>query len=155
MLLTLQSACGLIALLCIAWLLSENRRVVAWRIVIGGVALQLLLALLLLKAPPLKVFFLALNDVLNGLERATQAGTSFVFGYLGGSPLPFDDRLPVDGAVGFRRGVEAIELPVQLVAGRRGVGQIVGQHLHRFHPRAKAAGGRDCQPIHRTAPAER
>jgi len=92
MLLMLQSACGLVALLFLAWLVSENRRVVAWRIVIGGVVLQLILAALLLKAPPLKTFFLALNDVLNSLERATEAGTSFVFGYLGGSPLPFAER---------------------------------------------------------------
>jgi concentrative nucleoside transporter, CNT family len=88
----LQSACGLLALLVIAWLISENRRLVAWRIVISGVALQLLLAVLLLKAPPLKLFFLALNDLLNSLERATQAGTAFVFGYLGGSPPPFVER---------------------------------------------------------------
>jgi CNT family concentrative nucleoside transporter len=65
---------------------------VPWRIVIAGVALQLLLAALLLKAPPLKGFFLALNDLLGSLQSATQAGTAFVFGYLGGSPLPFEER---------------------------------------------------------------
>ncbi|MDP1718530.1 MAG: hypothetical protein Q8L40_10685 [Burkholderiales bacterium] len=32
-----------------------------------------------------------LNDALLALERATQAGTSFVFGYLGGGPLPYDE----------------------------------------------------------------
>lgn len=89
MLLVLQSAFGLVALLFIAWLLSENRRAVSWRIVLSGVSLQIILAALLLKAPPLKQFFLALNDALLALERATQAGTAFVFGYLGGAPLPF------------------------------------------------------------------
>jgi CNT family concentrative nucleoside transporter len=44
---------------------------------------------MLLKAPPLKAFFLVLNDGLLALERATQAGTAFAFGYLGGAPLPF------------------------------------------------------------------
>ncbi len=87
--LVLQSAFGLLALLVIAWLISENRRAVPWRIVISGVILQVALAVLLLKAPPVKQFFLALNDALLGLERATQAGTSFVFGYLGGAPPPF------------------------------------------------------------------
>ncbi|MBI4205687.1 MAG: nucleoside:proton symporter [Betaproteobacteria bacterium] len=86
--LVLQSAFGLIALLAIAWCMSENRRAVPWRIVISGVILQLLLVALL-KAPPVKHFFLALNEVLLALERATQAGTAFVFGYLGGAPLPF------------------------------------------------------------------
>lgn len=85
----MQSAFGLLGLLFLAWLLSENRRAVSWRIVLSGVLLQIMLAALLLKTPPLKQFFLALNDALLALERATQAGTAFVFGYLGGAPLPF------------------------------------------------------------------
>jgi len=84
-----QSAFGLVMLLLLAWLLSENRRMVPWRIVLAGLALQMVLAALLLKAPPLQRMFLALNDALLALERATQAGTSFVFGYLGGAPVPF------------------------------------------------------------------
>ncbi|HWI14460.1 MAG TPA: nucleoside transporter C-terminal domain-containing protein [Burkholderiales bacterium] len=89
--LELQSAFGLVILLLIAWLVGE-RRSVPWRIVIGGLALQLALALLLLKAPPLQAFFLALNDALGAMERATRAGTSLVFGYLGGADVPFDAR---------------------------------------------------------------
>jgi CNT family concentrative nucleoside transporter len=94
MLTALQSAFGLIALLAIAWLFSENRRAVPWRIVISGVLLLLFAAALLLKAPPFKAFFLGLNDALLALERATQAGTAFVFGYLGGAPLPFAESHP-------------------------------------------------------------
>ena len=89
MLPSLQSGCGLVALLVIAWLVSENRRAVPWRVVLSGLALTLVLAALLLRAPLFKDFFLALNDGLLALERATQAGTAFVFGYLGGAPLPF------------------------------------------------------------------
>ena len=89
-----QSAMGLAALLGIAWLLSENRRVVPWRIVLSGLALQIALAALLLKAPPVQRVFLTLNEMLLALERATQAGTSFVFGYLGGAPLPFATSAP-------------------------------------------------------------
>ncbi|MGZ8264282.1 MAG: NupC/NupG family nucleoside CNT transporter [Burkholderiales bacterium] len=84
-----QSAAGLAVLLGVAWLLSENRRAVPWRIVLAGLGLQIALAALLLRAPPLQQFFLCVNDVLLALERATQAGTSFVFGYLGGAPPPF------------------------------------------------------------------
>jgi nucleoside permease NupC len=43
MLLTLQSAFGFLALFAIAWLLSENRRTVPWRIVVSGALLQILL----------------------------------------------------------------------------------------------------------------
>ena len=73
-------------------LFSENRRAVPWRIVLAGLALQIALAALLLKAPPLQQFFLALNEALLALERATQAGTSFVFGYLGGAPAAVSKR---------------------------------------------------------------
>ncbi len=92
MLLALQSALGFLALFGIAWLLSESRRTVPWRIVIAGALLQIMLAALLLKAPPLRDLFLALNGALIGLERATQEGTRFVFGFLGGGPQPFEER---------------------------------------------------------------
>jgi CNT family concentrative nucleoside transporter len=36
--------------------------------------------------------FLALNVVVQALERATRAGTSLVFGYLGGAEPPFDEK---------------------------------------------------------------
>ena len=85
----LQSAFGLCAILLLAWLVSENRRVVAWRIILSGVLLQLVLAVALLKLPVFKQIFLLLNEALQALERATQAGTSFVFGFLAGGAQPF------------------------------------------------------------------
>ena len=91
MLLVLQSAFGFFALIGIAWLLSEDRRGFPWRIVVSGIALQFLLAALLLNAPPVKSFFLVLNDGLLALEQATQTGTRFVFGYLGGGDPPFQE----------------------------------------------------------------
>jgi len=91
-LLVLQSAFGFLALIGIAWLFSEDRRAVPWRIVIAGALLQIVLAALLLYLPPFKAAFLGLNDALLALERATQAGTTFVFGFLGGGPQPFEER---------------------------------------------------------------
>jgi CNT family concentrative nucleoside transporter len=85
----LQSAVGLLIFLSIAWLLSEQRRRVPWRIVLAGLALQLALAVVLVKLPLSRHLFLVANDIMLSLERATAAGTSFVFGYLGGAPLPF------------------------------------------------------------------
>jgi len=84
-----QGAIGFVALLALAWLLGENRRAVPWRIVVSGVVLEFALAAVLLKAPAVKQIFLVLNEMLLALERATQAGTAFVFGYLGGAALPF------------------------------------------------------------------
>jgi len=90
--LALQSAFGFLAICGIAWLLSENRRAVPWRIVIAGAALQIVLAALLLKLPVFRDLFLALNDVLAALEMATQEGSRFVFGFLGGGEQPFEAR---------------------------------------------------------------
>jgi CNT family concentrative nucleoside transporter len=84
-----QSACGFCGILLMAWAIGENRRTVAWRIVISGVLLQFVLAFALLKLPLFKTFFLLLNDGLQALERATQAGTAFVFGFLGGGVQPY------------------------------------------------------------------
>lgn len=87
--LILRSVLGFVALHAIAWALSENRREIAWRPVLAGMVLTLGLGLILLKVPAFQHLFFALNDAMNALEKATRAGTSFVFGYLGGGPLPF------------------------------------------------------------------
>ena len=85
----MQSVIGIGGLLLIAWIASENRKAVPWRAIWAGLALQFLLALLLLKLPLAKDAFLALNHVLTSIETSTQAGTALVFGYLGGGPAPF------------------------------------------------------------------
>ncbi|WP_029733832.1 NupC/NupG family nucleoside CNT transporter [Deferrisoma camini] len=87
----IRSALGLVVLCALAWGLGENRRAVRWRTVAVGVGLQVAIALVLLKLPPSKGLFLALNRAMDALQEATRAGTSFVFGYLGGAPLPFQE----------------------------------------------------------------
>lgn len=90
--LTLQSAIGLCALLVLAWAVSENRCAVPWRIVISGVLLMVVMTVLLLKVPLFKQFFFSLNEGLAALEKATQTGTAFVFGYLAGGLQPFAEQ---------------------------------------------------------------
>jgi len=90
----IRSALGLLALVALAWLLSENRREVKVRTIVAGVALQLIIALIFFKIPFFKSAFLALNELVLALDRATTEGTSFVFGYLGGAALPFDEKFP-------------------------------------------------------------
>jgi concentrative nucleoside transporter, CNT family len=107
MTLAVQSAFGLFALLILTWAISENRRAVPWRIVISGVLLMLVMALLLLKVPLFKQFFFTLNEGLAALEKATQAGTSFVFGYLGGGAIPFAEQ---PGTSSFVLGFRALPL---------------------------------------------
>ena len=52
------------------------------------------LALILLKFPMSQGLFLWLNKGVDAIRNATAAGTSFVFGYLGGGRLPFDEKFP-------------------------------------------------------------
>ena len=69
---------ALVILLALAFGLSENRRAVPLRVVIGGVLLQIALVHL----------------VDSALSLLPDAGAGFVFGYLGGAPLPFAETAP-------------------------------------------------------------
>ena len=90
----IQPLIGIIALLALAWAISVNRRAFPWRVVAVGLALQFALAVMLLKAPGSQLAFAWIGDGVNALMSATEAGTSFVFGFLGGAPLPFDETSP-------------------------------------------------------------
>ncbi len=87
---SMHALAGIAGLLALAWLASDERRAVPWRAIAAGLGLQILLAVVFLKIPVVKELFLKLNDVLLVLERATQAGTGLVFGYLGGGAAPFE-----------------------------------------------------------------
>jgi concentrative nucleoside transporter, CNT family len=91
---TLQSAAGIAALLGLAWLISEDRFGVPWRRVGIGLGSSFLLAALLLEVPQAKTIFALVNDGVDAIADATKAGTAFVFGYLGGGPLPFEPKVP-------------------------------------------------------------
>ncbi len=91
---SVQSAAGMIVLLALAFAVSENRRAVPWRQVASGLALTVALAVLFLKIPQLKAGFAVVGDAVNAIAAATRAGTSFVFGYLGGAALPFELKTP-------------------------------------------------------------
>ncbi|MBF0134336.1 MAG: nucleoside:proton symporter [Magnetococcales bacterium] len=85
----IQGGVGLLGLTALAWLVSEDRRRFPWRVAVMGLVLQMVLALLLLKFPPVRSGFLWLNDWVIALQNAAGKGTAFVFGYLGGGDLPF------------------------------------------------------------------
>jgi concentrative nucleoside transporter, CNT family len=92
--LQLQSALGIFALLAFAWLISEDRRAVSWRQAAIGLAVTFATAVILLKVPGVATAFAAINDAVGAIGAASRAGTSFVFGYLGGGPLPFELKVP-------------------------------------------------------------
>jgi CNT family concentrative nucleoside transporter len=67
---------------------------VSGRDIFTGLALQFAIALILLRVPLVRNLFGLLNKAVILLEESTRAGTSFVFGYLGGAPLPFAEQTP-------------------------------------------------------------
>src|SRR6202165_4960705 len=95
----LHALAGIVGLVALAWLLSENRWAVPWRAIAAGLGLQVLLAIICLRFPVIKNAFSKINDALLVLERATQAGTSLVFGYLGGGMTPFEVTDPASNFV--------------------------------------------------------
>ena len=106
----LQSLLGIVAILALAWILSENKRAFPFRTVVSGLALQIALALLLLKVPVAREALYSLNGVVGALTTATRAGTSFVFGMVGGADPPFAVTNP-KGLVNFAFGI----LPLVIV----------------------------------------
>lgn len=92
----LQSALGIVALLGFAWAISEDRRAVNWKSTGAALALTFVTALLLLEVPQIKLAFAALNRAVETVSAATLAGTSFVFGYLGGGPPPYAVASPAN-----------------------------------------------------------
>src|SRR5450759_2731968 len=92
--LQLQSLFGVFALLAIAWAFGENRRAVSLRQAAVGLLVTVLTAVALIKLPFVAHAFGAINDAVGAISSASRAGTSFVFGYLGGGALPFDLKAP-------------------------------------------------------------
>jgi concentrative nucleoside transporter, CNT family len=90
----LQSALGVVALLGFAWAISERRRAVAWKSIGVALLVTLATALLLLKVPQIRLAFAGINRAVDAVSAASLAGTSFVFGYVGGGALPFELKTP-------------------------------------------------------------
>ncbi|MDI3307502.1 MAG: nucleoside transporter C-terminal domain-containing protein [Acetobacteraceae bacterium] len=111
-LLQFQALLGLSLLCLLAWILGGCRRGVRLRVVVAGVGGQLLVAAALLHVPPLRAGFAAVGDAVEALARAARAGTTLVFGYLGGGPLPFQEVTPGSSFILFFQA-----LPLILVVG--------------------------------------
>lgn len=86
---TARALLGIVAFLGIGWLLSKNKRALPWRPVLIGLSCQVALALLLTKVPAITAGFAAATHAVDALQAASRAGSSFMFGYLGGGRAPF------------------------------------------------------------------
>jgi len=73
---------GIFAVAGLAWLCSRRKRVVNWRVVLGGIGLQLLIALFIFVVPAGRRFFLFINTIVVKVLESAVAGSSFLFGRL-------------------------------------------------------------------------
>jgi concentrative nucleoside transporter, CNT family len=73
---------GIFGLCGIAWLGSENRRVIPWKVMIWGIGLQLVLGLLVFQFPITRDVVGIMSANINAMLDATEAGARFVFGDL-------------------------------------------------------------------------
>ncbi|EDN66914.1 NupC family protein [Beggiatoa sp. PS] len=105
--LIIQSFFGLFTILLIAYAFSEQKKAVFFTPIIVAISIHVTLAVIFLKLPIFKDIFLWLNQVVLVLDTATTAGTSFVFGYLGGGEAPFE--ITNHGAM-FILGIKALPL---------------------------------------------
>ncbi len=78
----LVSFAGIFILMAFAWMLSEERRVVNWRVVIWGLTLQMIFALFIFIVPAGAKLFMYINDALVKVIDVAGAGTKFLFGRL-------------------------------------------------------------------------
>jgi len=86
----LRGIIGIAVLIGIAWAISENRKAhPGWRWIAGALALQGVLAVLIVRVPIVWQAVGLVNNAVSAVEVATLKGSSYMFGYLGGAELPF------------------------------------------------------------------
>ena len=86
-----QGLIGIALILAMALALSENRRArPSWRWIAGAVLAQLAVAIVITRAPLVWDIVRLANHGVAAVEKATLAGSSYMFGYTGGAPIPFE-----------------------------------------------------------------
>ncbi len=77
-----QGLVGVILILGLAWLISNNKKRINYRLVVSGILLQITIALLILKVPIVKSFFQKIGSIITHIEAFAKEGAAFVYGGL-------------------------------------------------------------------------
>lgn len=88
-LLNAQSLLGIVVVVGVSWLISEDKKRFPWRLAVAALAIQVGMVLLLFGFPAARRALQGVGAGVDGLSSSTQAGTAFVFGYLAGGIQPF------------------------------------------------------------------
>lgn len=84
---------GIVVILGIAFLFSNNKKKINKRLVLSGLALQILIAVLVLRVPPVKSFFQSLGKGMQHIEEFAREGASFVYGGLSTENEVYNPRI--------------------------------------------------------------
>jgi len=94
----LQAIAGIFVFIALGVACSEQRQLPNWKLLVAGVGLQFLFAFIVFRVDFIQQVLAAINAGVSAIVYATEAGTLFVFGYLGGEPqnvaYPFDVSNP-------------------------------------------------------------
>jgi len=96
LLLDMQALFGIVAFVAIGVVLSEQRTLPSWRLLAAGLGLQFLFAFAVFNFSFLQQILSLINSGVNAVVKATESGTLFIFGYLGGDPLNVDYPFTID-----------------------------------------------------------
>ncbi|MEM9006498.1 MAG: Na+ dependent nucleoside transporter N-terminal domain-containing protein, partial [Cyanobacteria bacterium P01_F01_bin.86] len=78
--LNLLSLVGIVGLCFWAWVFSEDKRRIPWKVVFWGIGIQLVLGLLIFRLPITREIVVWVSGLLNALIDASEAGSRFLFG---------------------------------------------------------------------------
>ena len=118
-----QGALGAVAILAAVWLLSENRRAISVRTVLGGLTLQCGLGFLLLRSAAGRSVLDGAAAWVNSILACAMTGAEFLFG---------EELTRADGPVGFVFAVQVLPAIIAPAATR-----VIGQRSAGYHPGAQ------------------
>ncbi|PCJ23324.1 MAG: nucleoside:proton symporter [SAR86 cluster bacterium] len=84
--LSAQALLGIVVFVGIAVASSENRFMPGWRLLVAGLGLQFVFAFAVFNLDVVQQLLGFVNEGVGAIVAATESGTLFVFGYLGGDP---------------------------------------------------------------------
>ena len=82
---------GLVVFVAMAWTISADRKRFPWRVVVGGLLLQFVLGVLVLRTEPGRWLFVVIGDGFRAVMETVKAGSGFL--YSTGPDNPLGDNL--------------------------------------------------------------